>query len=249
MIPPGEVGKLEATVDTQKLTGDVRRGIVVNTNDPATPKVWLEVRASILGSVALIPQHRMRVTNRREMVGRVLVRQETSETGELNIHDLHSPDPAIELRAEKLTEKRFAADGLPTGYVGDWLLEARLVDQTTPGRSIVEVSFATDLPRQPRVTVPITVSYVPPVELSRPQLDLTERGSVEPLLIAVRKGLDPTTLEVTSLPDGLVARLEPTGDRFYKLHVTVGEILPEAGELVLSVGGLAYRVPVTAGRP
>jgi hypothetical protein len=249
VIPPGEVGKLEATIDTQKLTGPVVRGIVVNTNDPAAPKVWLTVEANVLGSVSLVPQHRIRVASRRESVGRVLVRQEPSETGELKIHDLQSPDPAIELRAQKLTEKRFAADGLPTGYVGDWLLEASLVGQTNPGRSIVEISFATDLPRQPRVTVPITVSYAPPVELSRPQVEWTGEGSIEPLLIAVRKGLDPTTLEVTSLPDGLDARLEPSGDRFYRLHLSVGDLPPKTGELVLTVGGLSYRVPVTAGRP
>ena len=77
VIPPGEVGHIEATLDTKKLSGSVGRGITVYTDDPHSPKVFLTVRATVVGGVMVLPQEMIYLNSRarKQRPPMVLVRR------------------------------------------------------------------------------------------------------------------------------------------------------------------------------
>lgn len=245
------MGTIQATLLTSTLSGEVGKAITITTNDTRRPKIWLTLRATILASVSILPTEEIHLTNRPKegSIGRLLIRREPGEVGTLVVGALTASNPAVELSARPLDEKRFSADGLPTGYVGDWLLEARLVGRPDELTELGEISFSTNLPRQPTVTVPLRLRYVPPVELSTRDVVVPASGRREPLLVSVLKDLDATTLEVEAIPEALNAVLEPSGSRFYKLHLDWPSGGATKGELVFRVDGEDYRVPVTREAP
>ncbi len=58
------------------------------------------------------------------------------------------------------------------------------------------------------------------------------------------RGIDPTGLEIATEPSTLTAKLEPSGSRYFKLHVSwAGEGAAE-GVITLSLGSEVYQLPV-----
>ena len=58
VIPPGQSGKILATLNTKKYRGRLNKSIVVSTNDPSQEKVTLYMRCSVLG-VKVLPVARV----------------------------------------------------------------------------------------------------------------------------------------------------------------------------------------------
>ena len=62
----------------------------------------------------------------------------------------------------------------------------------------------------------------------------------------MRRGFDPTRLEVAAEPTGIQFDLEPSGDRAFKLHVKwPGAGGSDSGVLIFSLDDERYRVPVS----
>ena len=244
------MGYLRASLHTDKLSGSVGRGITVETNDPENPKVFLTVRATVVGSVILLPHASMSIIdaaspNQRRML---LVRQEPTETGQLAITDLRASVPWLGVEATRLDNPRPAANGLPAAKAGDWLLEVSLTGTFDYGRHQETVTFKTGLPRQPEISVPVQASARPPVHLSVNQLKMPVPAGDAPatatVVVAVRRGLDPETLVARAEPDALQVELEPNGDRFFKAHVTWSGEDFSGGAVEFEVSGRKMRLPV-----
>lgn len=194
-IPPGGKGVIRAVMDSTTLSGDVGRGITVSTNDPERPTLFLVVRAQVLSSVEILPSPTVRLSNRiaGQRVGRAIVRRDPFETGEVRLTGLASSVPWLSVRSERLEARRPAAEELPIGYPGDWLVEVRLGDGLDYGAREATVSFETGLPRQPKGQIKITTDLRPPVSLSAERIDLEAArtgGTIsETVLVSVRSTL------------------------------------------------------------
>jgi len=246
------VGYLKATLHTDRLSGNVGRGITVETNDPATPRFALTIRADIVGSVLLLPQERLGFNNvsQRQNQTSVLVRRDPTETGELVVGDLKPSADWFSAKATRLEEARPATDGLPAGEPGDWLVEVTLTGTHSYGVKQGTLSFATGLPRQAEVTLPVVSSLQPPVQLSPERIQLSPdeagQGSTATVLFSVRAGLDPAELSVETEPQTLKVEVEPAGRRFFKARVSWNGAKFDGGSVVFRLGQERYRVPVSA---
>ena len=151
MIPPGQVGKVHATVNTSQLVGQIGKGISITTNDPAVSVVLVEVRANVVGSVLMLPGYKALLSNRQIETHSTpfLIRQEPGETGELRIPAPSTSVPWIDVEVQKLTEKYPSEKGIPAGWPGDWRLVASLKKGAPAGHFQETIRFKTGLPREP----------------------------------------------------------------------------------------------------
>lgn len=246
------MGYLTATLKTSRLRGKVGKGISVYSNDPDNPSVRVAIRAVVVGSVIVLPREHLVIGGPPGRSGgsRVLVRQDPTEIGKLQIEELSTSLPWLSASARKLEEPMPPGDGLPRGEIGDWLVEVEVEDraQVGTGRSRAELRFKTGLKRQPEVAVPITVDLRPPVNLSVPRLVLLPpaegEAATKTVLATVRRGLDADALEVDTGNPALEAELEPVGPRRFKVHFTWnGEELGDTSVL-FKVGRESHQLPV-----
>jgi len=249
VIPPGEVGYIDAELDTKKLHGSVGRGITVYTDDPQSPKVLLTVRAMVVGGVLVLPREMISLNTAAgaQNAPGVLVRRDSSETGELEIGELTTSVSWLAATAEALVEPRPAADGLPPGKPGDWLVMVRAESSVPYGQHRETLRFKTGLERQSEVSIPVLVLRRAPVRLSAEQVEFpaaSESTSRQTVLLTVRRDLDPQDLRVETDPESLTVELEPSGRRGYKVHVSwQGEDRPH-GAITFHVGQESYELPV-----
>lgn len=249
------MGYLKATLHTDRLRGSVGRGITVETNDPAAPRLFLTIRAVIAGSVLVLPQENLSFSNLspRQHRPRVLVRRDPTETGELSVRDIKPSAEWFTATATRLEQPAPAGDGLPAAEPGDWLIEVALTGTQRYGVSRESLSFTTGLPRQPEVTFPVIFNLRPPVQLSPERVELAPgeagQGSGATVLFSVRPGLDPAELRVEAEPEGLKVELEPAGRRFYKAKLSWNGERFDGGAIVFSLGAERYRVPVSEAAP
>jgi hypothetical protein len=243
------VGYLNASLQTGKLRGSVGRGISVYTNDPQKAKLRLTIRAEVLSIVTLLPREIMAVSNagpQRDR-SRVLIRKDPNEPGELKITELSSSVPWVAAEATRLEEPRPAADGLPAGRPGDWLLAVNAVEPVRYERRRTEIKFKTGLQRQAEMTVPVMVDLRPPVNVSMREVRIQPPRDGSPstatVAVSLRRGLEgPLAVEVE--PELLSVELVKTGPRFYKAHVSWEEGELATGSIVFSVGEERVSVPV-----
>jgi hypothetical protein len=245
------VGHIDATLDSEKLRGTVGRGITVYTDDPALPKVFLTVSATVVGGVQVLPQGMISVVSEGgpgRNAPMVLVRREVSETGVVEIADVKPSVPWLIATAERLEEPRSGIDGLPPGMAGDWLVGVTLDPSAPYGRFRESLQVQTGLDRQPELTIPVVVTRQAPVRVSveRVVFPRESNPSEQPqtVLLTVRRDLDPTDLTVETDSDLLRVELEPSGQRGYKVRVRWEGAERPHGAITFRVGKESYRLPV-----
>jgi hypothetical protein len=248
------VGYIKATLHTEKLRGNVGRGITVQTDDPATPTLRLTIRAEVVGSVLVLPAESLMFNNvsPRQNRTRLLVRRDPTETGDLKVGDVEPSADWFSITATRLEQPLPASVGLPAGQPGDWLLEGELAGNPSYGVTRAEFSFTTGLARQPTMSLPVLANLRPPVHLASEPIELTSAGGEVPeatVLFSIRSGLDPEELRIESEPEALEVQVEQAGRRFYKaqLRWAGGEF--GGGTVVFSLGEESYRVPVRPAAP
>jgi len=223
----------------------------VHSNDPVRPRLTLTLRVEVLGSVSVLPQEVLFMRSRpgEPMVARGLIRQDPTEKGGiLEVSDVEVSEDWLVASVERLFEAQPRGGGLPAGRAGDWRLEVHFRDdEPVFGRRRANVSFRTGLPRQPSVELPVIVNLQAPVNFSKPQLTMrpTSGGMTgDPMVVSVRRGLDPSQLRVEARPSSLEVEIEPSGERMFKVGVGwKGEDRPEA-LLIFHVGDERIRLPI-----
>ncbi|MDX1388201.1 MAG: hypothetical protein R3344_03375 [Acidobacteriota bacterium] len=222
-IPPGQVGKFRIKLDTGDLRGKVNRGVTLTTNDRTNRLVYLQVTADVLASVELLPPAVMLGGRRNIEVGKVVVRKEPSEVGELKPSDIRTSKPWLVATARQVTEREEIGGKVATAEPGDWVIETRVEGSAPWGPSQESLTFKTALGREPEVTIPVKVLIPSPIQVNPSPLRLlrSEDGrSAEGILLAVLKqGLEKETLEIEVGPAPFVVEVEQTGSRHYKAFV------------------------------
>ncbi len=247
-IAPGATEKLTAHLETTELWGDVTRVIDLETNDPSRRDFQLTIIARVIGSVDFLPPMNLTLSSRRPEFTEtaVLLRKTADEAGDFVVGSVRASVPWLAVEVVRLTEKRPAAGGLPTGRPGDWLLTARLQGQVPHGRSEPEITITTGLELEPEIVIPIKVDYQPAMRLSRPSVVLqgTSASSGTSVMVTLREGVEAKQVTLTSEPADLAVDVKDWGSG--RLELTLRWLGESAGNgaVTLNVGTEEFHLPV-----
>jgi hypothetical protein len=254
VVPPGKAGSIKASVHTANYKGSIGKSITVSHDDATQGPITLSVLAKIVGSVEILPFPALQLgRNRRgfETPAKLIIRKDTTEQGTLAVDGIVASAPWLTVAARKVSAEEAAVEGLPVAVPGDVVLSVR-AHAAPVGTSVVNVSFKTGLTREPQVTIPVTVNVQPVVTLQpndlildpNPNVPLGARGNV---LVAVREDLDPKSVTVVSDVPAFVVRVDPPGERAFRLFVDwagKGPSEPTTTFLHIRVGGETVDLPV-----
>jgi len=226
VIPPGKAGSIKASVHTANLKGEIGKSIAVTHDDKSQGPINLTLRAKLVGSVDVFPFAGIQIARPPrgfDIPAQVVVRQDPTEKGKLAFDGLASTADWLKASARTVTADEPAAGALPAAKPGDVVLSVK-VESPPVGTHVERVTFKTGLPREPAVTIPVTVVIQPPVTLQPALLILNPDpnapgGANGNVLAAIRDDLDPKTVTVTSEAPAFSVRTEPPGERAFRVIV------------------------------
>jgi hypothetical protein len=210
------------------------------------------VLAKIVGSVDILPFSAVQIGRRNRGIktpALLIVRKDPSESGELSIDGLVASASWIKVSSRKVTEAEPAVEGLPNALPGDIVLSV-LAKGAPIGTSIESLSFQTGLTREPKVTIPVTVTVPPLITLNPSDLILNpapDAGAVArgEVIAALREDLDPKTVSVSSDSKAFAVRLAPPGESAFRIIVDWnGKEPPTAATIHVRVGSETVNLPV-----
>jgi hypothetical protein len=226
VVPPGKAGSIKASVHTANYKGSIGKAITVTHDDPTQGPITVSLLAKIVGSVEILPYPAVQIGRTRrgfDTPATLLIRKDVTETGALAISALASSAEWLKVTKRKVEANEPAADGLPDAVPGDIVLAFR-AEGAPVGNSVVNVSFKTGLPREPQVTIPVTVNVQPVVTVQpsdlilNPSPNAPQSASGE-VLVAVREDIDPKKVTVVSDVPAFVVRVDPPGERAFRVFV------------------------------
>ena len=140
VIPPGQSGKILATLNTKKYRGRLNKSIVVSTNDPSQEKVTLYMRCSVLG-VKILPVARAYFY---KMLGESQTKElEIATIGEGPITIYTRPsNPNIVVKLEKLVNAPKPVN--ESEYWKQYKLSITIPENFPEGRFSENVTLVTD---------------------------------------------------------------------------------------------------------
>jgi hypothetical protein len=258
VIPPGQAGKVSATLKTEGVRGRIEKAITVTSNDPARPMLSLRVKAEVVGSVEFIPRPGLAFPQGMnwDWTSRVILRKDKSESGELSVTEVTPSVPWLKAVATKVKEPIPAAEGLPEALPGDYILEVTVTDEAPRTQGGFNVKMKTGLPREPEVTFPVSVVNQQPLRpvpnalyLQAPKANQDEVvATIEALL---RPGIPKDqVVTATASPEPFTVAVEPDGPRKYKATVRwkpskeARATALRQGAVVFHVGEESMTVPV-----
>jgi hypothetical protein len=123
-IPPGSQGEVEVTFDTTRRGGDNRKTITVQSNDPANPRMELEIRAKVETLLAFEPAFvRLNPEFGKQQVSEAWLTGKLKDTAKLKIvQGGDNPDVKVELidkvedGGAPLQGLRFTVNGKKVGF-------------------------------------------------------------------------------------------------------------------------------------
>jgi len=254
VIPPGKAGTIRASIHTSNYRGPVVKSITVTSDDPAKSFVALNVSLEIVGSVNVLPMATVQMAPRLKgfsSPAKVLIRKDPTEKGTLDLGGLVASKPWLKLTSRKVTSDEPAEEGLPAAQPGDVVISL-LVDAPPVGTHMESITFKTGLHREPEVTVPVMVTVRPAVYLQPKDLILNPpagpaSAATGQVLGTVREDLDPKSLAVVSDSPAFAARVEPSGERAFRIVVDWSGATPSAPtetSLHVRAGGESVDLPV-----
>jgi hypothetical protein len=255
VVPPGQAGKIRASIHTQNYRGNVSKSITVEHNDASQPAIMLAVNLNIVGSVNVLPYPALALAPRMQgfhSPALLIVRRDDSETGTLELTDVAASVPWLKIGVRKVAAPEPAAAGLPEAKPGDFVVSVQVEGAPPMGIHAETLTFKTGLAREPVVSIPVHVTLRAPVFLQpaelilNPNPDDPNRASGQ-ASVAVREDLDPKTLTVASADPAFILRIDDPGARTF--HITVdwaakGKKTPTESELRFSVSGESLSLPV-----
>ena len=254
VVPPGKAGSIKASIHTANYKGSIGKAITVTHDDPTQGPISISVLAKIVGSVELLPYPAIQIGRTRrgfDTPAKLLIRKDPSEQGTLAIEGLATSLPWLRATTRKVTAEEPAVEGLPAALPGDVVLSVQ-AGAAPVGNSVVNVTFKTGLAREPQVTIPVTVSVQPVVTLQPNDLILNPTpnqpsGASGEVLVALREDLDPKTVSVVSDVPAFVVRVDPPGQRAFRLFVDwsgTAASTPTQTAIHIKVGAETVNLPV-----
>ncbi len=254
VVPPGKAGNIKASIHTGNFKGSIGKSITVTHDDATQGPITINVLAKIVGSVDVLPFPALQLGRRRrgfETPALLIVRKDPSEQGTLTVDGLVASASWMKISARKVTSNEPAVEGLPAALPGDVVLSV-LAQAAPVGTSVETISFQTGLTRESKVTVPVTVNVQPLITFQPSGLILNPtpgapEGASGQVLASLREDLDPKTVTVDSETKAFVVRLEPPGERAFRVIVDwdgKGTPAPTETTIHIRVGSETVDLPV-----
>ena len=257
-IPPGQVGKVSASMKTENQRGQVEKTITVTTDDPTRSVVTLRIKANVVGSIVMLPRPGLAFPTglNWDYSGKLIIRKDETEKGELAVTDVTTSAPWLVVRTRKIESSEPAAEGIPATMPGDYVLDVSVAEDAPKTQGGFNVKFKTGLPREPEATIPVSVILQNPMRVSpsplliSPPADPAKEatGTVTAIL---RPGLSEA-LKASASPEPFSVRVEPDGPRRYRATVAWkpnGPDTPKEGNVVFRAGDESLTVLVRVADP
>lgn len=223
VIAPGEVGSIQAVVDTTEFRGPIAKSVTVYTNDPGNPRINLVVKANIKAQIEISPGYVRFVVVQGEEFKSSEQTIWSPDLADLQILEVKSPYEYVGV------EHRLLESG-DSDYRDDanrWRIDISLSQDAPVGQMADFVKVVTNHPRQKLVKIPVS-GFVRPVLAVTPQVaDFGRRELTEPQTATLEvKNLGSEAIELgaasTDLP-GLEAEIESVeAGRLFNLVLTLG---------------------------
>jgi hypothetical protein len=258
VIPPGKVGTIRASIHTANLKGPIGKSITVTHDDASQQAIVLGVTAKVVGSVDVFPFAALQLARHRrgfENPAKLLLRKDATEKGTLAVGGVVASASWLKVSARKVDAAEPPVDGIPAAQPGDFVLSVQ-AEAAPSGSHAENVTLKTGLPREPKLTIPVTVSVQPAVTLQPAALSLAppadaKEGATGQVLASIREDLDPKTLSFRSDDPAFVVRADPPGERAFRLIVTregKGSKPADATTVHIKVGAETVDLPVRIER-
>ena len=219
-IAPGATGSIKAAVKSAGFDGPIAKGITVRTNDTASPRLELVIKANVKPWISVRPGYaRYLVVEGAEAT--TSTQTLTSRQPGLEILSVESPYPFL-----TAVPKRSEEDSKETHP--EWKIEFTLGEDAPVGPLAAHAVVRTNHPEQPLLRVPVSGYVRPVLAVSPPRADFGERALKEPAvtslqvrnfsaesvaLTQVRSNVTGLTAEIRTLNEGvdfeLVLTLDP----------------------------------------
>lgn len=244
-IAPGATGKVTAQLKTENFRGAVEKIITVTSNDPTNENMTLRLKANVVGSAQILPRPGLALPGGQdwEYTGKLIIRKDETEKGELALTDLTTSAPWLVAKARKVEQVEVAAAGMPEAQPGDYVIDISVADDAPKTAGGFQITFKTGLPREPVLTVPVSVVLESAMRVYPSPLyfQATKDGTPAEVTTTawLRPGLGKDKLTAQASPEAFHVELQPAGPRKYKVVVTwrpVGDNPPTEGNMVLRVG-------------
>ena len=252
VVLPGKVGKVTAKVETKEMRGAVDRGITLTTDDPDQPSVPLWIHLDVAGSVILLPRGNLDIRPGHPTLGepaKLLVRQDPGEKGELRVTGATIDVPWLRVTTRRVEAPEPAAGELPEARPGDFLVEVAIAGEVPEGTERHTLRFATGLPTEATVEVPVLVFVRPRMQIVP---DEVRFGPAEPdgfrravVQVSVRPDMGEAPPAIEG-PEGLKFTVDPAGANRYQVHLSWPAQKGPAGTIVIRAGTASKVLPIVA---
>lgn len=227
VIPPGKAGTIKASIHTAAYKGPIGKQITVTHDDKSQGPFQLNVSATIVGSVEILPFPALQLARKRRGFATpalLLVRKDATEQGTFALTGLSASAPWLKVSARMVTSDEQPLEGLPAAKAGDVVISVQAAPDTPIGNHSENLTFKTGLTREPEVSVPVTVYVQAPITLQPPELVITELPSAPgkasgQVLGAFRDDVDGKSIAAASDSNAFVVRVESSGATAFRLFV------------------------------
>jgi hypothetical protein len=223
-VPPGRTGSIAFTYDTKGMRGAQMRGLYIESNDPVSPLVQIEVGVLVRPGTLLVSTRRVDLgtVDYEKGAARELYIKDPGD-GSLDIRDVRSDS--------QLLEVTFAGAAPPEGKDRVFPLRVSLKPGSPVGPFRGSITVDSNHPKEPMLTIPVTARIKGDIEIHPETLFLgfvqraqPASGSVT-LLPASARGFSITDVRVSS--DLFTATASPAySGKGYEVIVAVSDAAP-----------------------
>lgn len=151
-IAPGASGRVRARLDSSTLAGPVAKSITVVSNDPASPRAVLTIKAEIVTFVTVSPAFARLLHVRTQPATPTVVQLWSGDGTPVEVLGVETPAPWIVARARRAEP----GEVLPQGPPEQWRIEIELGPDAPLGPLTDELVVRTSHPQQSAVEVPLS---------------------------------------------------------------------------------------------
>jgi hypothetical protein len=243
-IPPDGTEEVKVRFNTFAGPGKVPVTVEVATNDPAKPKLKLEMTARVENFINIDPPQARFLMVQGAPAG-TIEHHLWADDSAIHIADVSSPYPFLKV-SYRAAEPR---ERLPEHEGQEWIIGLTLPGNAPIGPLGGYVGIITDHPVQPRVWLPVSGFVRPMFAVTPPDIDLKTFDPAEPTLggLAVKNYADEKVrLTGVSSPiegiSGTIAEVEP--GHHWKIRLTGKSSLRGPIEGRLTLHTTSPKVPV-----
>ena len=227
VVPPGKAATLKASIHTANYKGPIGKQVTVMHDDKSQGPIVLNVTANIVGSVEVLPFPALQLARQRrgfKTPALLIIRKDATEKGNLAFSGLAASAPWLKVSSRKVTKEEPPVEGLPAAQPGDIVVSVQADPTTAVGSHVENFTFKTGLPREPVVTIPVTVFVQAPIMVQSTELTLIPNAgaadtATAQVLGSVRDDFDPKEITVTSDVPAFTPSVEATSSQSFRVTV------------------------------